>query len=97
MSLKNKKITELLDIFCPITLESIYDIYKKNSKNIVKLSDNIWYEKKSIKKWIQTLIDKEQELYLPSRVPIKNSDLKKLSFKFDIIQYYTKIYANIHN
>ena len=95
MSLKNKNAIILPDSTCPITLESISDIYRKNPKNVVKLSDNVWYEKKSVKKWIQTLANKEEELYLPSRVSVKNSDLKKLSFKFDIIAYYTKIYANI--
>lgn len=95
MILRNKKVLDLPESNCPITLESIKDIHRKNFRNIVKLSDNIWYEKKSIRKWIQTLVDKEQELYLPTRVPVKNSDLKKLSFKFDIIGYYTEIYSSI--
>ena len=64
---------------CPITLESINELYSKNYKEIVKMSDNKFYSKKALIKWKEELENQGKPFILPTRKEFTDEDIKKLS------------------
>jgi hypothetical protein len=82
MKLRNQK--ETLSPFnqsdmCPITLENINELYYKNYKDVILMSDNILYSKKALQRWLDEIEFSEYSFLLPSRKEFTQNDLKKLT------------------
>lgn len=81
MKLRNQKETSLPfqnDDMCPITLENINELYTKNYKDVVKMSDNIFYSKKALQRWLDEIEYSNYSFALPSRKEFTSKDIQKL-------------------
>ncbi len=66
---------------CPITLENINELYTKNYKSVIRMSDNIFYSKKALQRWLDEIEYMDYSFILPSRKPFTDKDLKQLCGK----------------